>query len=194
MDLLTAGLLVVGLFLSKKNVVKQTRGSQEIITRCPPILDPVTKNPIDLKTEKGQKVFQTYLQFYLKDFISKTKDDWNYILPTQLKSELEKGNPNNLFLLDVRRPEDYAKGHIPGTKNIFWLTLMDPLNIAKLPRNREIIVICYVGHTASQTLVLLKLLGFKARVLKFGMGISPQADVKVAGWTNLGFPVARDLI
>jgi rhodanese-related sulfurtransferase len=60
-------------------------------------------------------------------------------------------------------------------------------NINKLPKNKEIIIICYVGHTASQVLVMLKLLGYKARVLKFGIGESPTKGVKIAGWKNYGY-------
>ena len=52
---------------------------------------------------------------------------------------------------------------------------------------KKIIIICYVGHTASQVLVMLKLLGYKAKVLKFGMGESPSKEVPVAGWNKYGF-------
>ena len=56
-------------------------------------------------------------------------------------------------------------------------------------QNKKILVICYVGHTASQVLVILKLLGYNAKVLKFGMGLSPAVGVPVAGWTDYGLPV-----
>jgi len=108
----------------------------------------------------------------------------DYILPQELHGK----NPNDYFILDVRNPKDYKKGHIPGTTmNIFWLDLMKPENLNKLHKNKEIIIICYLGHTASQVLVLLKLLGYNARVLKFGLGISPKKSVPVAGWINYGY-------
>ena len=68
---------------------------------------------------------------------------------------------------------------------------MQPKNLAKLPRNKEIILICYVGHTSSQILVMLKLLGYKVRSLKFGMGVSPSKEVKIAGWTSYGYETYR---
>lgn len=114
---------------------------------------------------------------HFHEYLLKTKDDWNYVTPKQF-AEMDK---SNIFILDVRKPDDYAKGHITDSTNIFWLELMQPQNLSKLPRDREIVVVCYVGHTASQILVLLKLLGYKAKVLKFGMGISPQKGVPVAG-------------
>lgn len=121
----------------------------------------------------------------LSKFIDSVKDDWNFIIPTELKVDLMKGK--NYFLLDTRKPEDYAKGHIEGAINIFWLDILKPENLKKLPRDRRIIICCYVGHTASQVLVMLRLLGFDARVLKFGMGRSPVVGVPVAGWENYGF-------
>jgi len=50
-------------------------------------------------------------------------------------------------------------------------------------------LICYVGHTSSQALVLLKMLGYKVVAVKFGYGKSPVFGVPVAGWLNYNFPV-----
>lgn len=97
---------------------------------------------------------------------------------------------SNIFILDVRKPEDYRRLHIRNSVNIFWLELMKPGNLERLPRDKPIIIVCYVGHTASQILVLLKLLGYNAKVLKYGMGIYPQKDVFNAGLVN--FPFQRD--
>jgi len=120
----------------------------------------------------------------LRSFLSDTGDDWNYITPEELEKDLD--NPD-WFLLDVRKPEAYDEGHIPGAVNIFWLDLLDKENLEKLPKDKTIVVICYVGHTASQALTILKLLGYKVVALKFGMGISPVEGVPVAGWTDFGF-------
>ena len=118
-------------------------------------------------------------------YLEATNDGWNYILP----QELHKEDLTKYYILDVRKPEDYKKGHIKGAHNIFWLDLMKRKNIEKLPRNKKIIIVCYVGHTASQLVVMLKLLGFNARALKFGMGISPNKKVPIAGWSTLGYDV-----
>jgi len=42
-------------------------------------------------------------------------------------------------------------------------------NLAKLPKDRQIVVYCYTGHTASQITALLNILGYDAVNLKFGM-------------------------
>ena len=122
------------------------------------------------------------------EYLQKSQYDWNYVLPENLR-EMDK---TKIFILDVRKPEDYKKGHIKGSVNIFWLDLMKQENLKKLPMDKEIILVCYVGHTASQVLVLLKLLGYNAKVLKFGMGQSPTVGVPVAGWGNYGFEIVTE--
>lgn len=117
-------------------------------------------------------------------YLHETDDGWNYILPT----DLHNMDRSNLFILDVRKPEDYKAGHIPGAVNIFWLDLMKDENIKKLPKDKEIIIVCYVGHTASQLVVMLKLLGYNVKALKFGMGVPPNKG-QVAGWLTLGYEV-----
>lgn len=161
---------------------------KKVSSQCPPVIDPKTMEQCDLRSEKGQRLMKNLMRHHFDYFLEQTKDDWNYVLPSKLK-DMDK---SNLFLLDVRRKSDYDDGHIEGTTNIYWLDLMKPENLDRLPKDKTIVVICYLGHTASQVLVMLKLLGFKAVALKFGMGISPIEGVPVAGWTTLGYPVIKN--
>ena len=124
----------------------------------------------------------------LLDFIDSTQDDWNYITP----EKLNKRDKSKYYLLDVRTPEAFKEEYIKGAKNIFWMDVFKPENLKKLPKDKRIIVICYVGHTASQVMMGLRLMGYKASALKFGMGISPVEGVPVAGWTDFGFEVVKD--
>jgi rhodanese-related sulfurtransferase len=122
----------------------------------------------------------------LKSYLKEVNNNWNYITPPDLKKELDKDS-SKYFLLDIRKPEDFKKGHIKGTKNIFWKDLLD--NLDDIPKNKKIVLICYVGHTSSQMLVSLRLLGYDAVSLKFGMGISPVEGIPVAGWLDYGYPI-----
>lgn len=126
----------------------------------------------------------------LRQYVQNTKDDWNYITPLQFYEDyyLKK---KNYFLIDLRKKAEYDKFHIRGAKNIFWLDLLKDENLAKLPKDKTIFLICYVGHTSSQALVLLKLLGYDVVSIKFGYGISPAFKVPVAGWTQYNLPVYR---
>jgi len=86
---------------------------------------------------------------------------------------------NDPYILSVRTAEQYAKGHIPGAHNIPWREVFTEDNIATLPQNKQIVVYCYTGHTASQVTALLNVLGFDAMCLKFGMN-SWTTNVDVA--------------
>jgi len=126
----------------------------------------------------------------LQDYLKSVEDDWNYVLPTDLYDLIEK-NENPYSLIDLRRPEDYQRGHIPGAINIFWLDMLREDNVRRLPADKEILVYCYVGHTSSQVMVLLNLLGFRVKSLKFGMGISPDSKVEIKGWTGYNYPIKK---
>ena len=80
------------------------------------------------------------------------------------------------------------KMHIKGSKNIFWINILDEKNLKKLPKDKPIFLICYVGHTSSQVLTLLKMLGYNVISIKYGYGLSPIKDVPVAGWLDYGLP------
>lgn len=125
-----------------------------------------------------------------RSYLKNTQNDWNYITPERLKNLRDK-EKDDFFIIDLRRPEDYKKGHIPGAKNIFWLDILKEKNLKKLPKDKKILVYCYVGHTSSQVMTLLKLLGYDVVSLKFGMGISPSKGVPVAGWTDFGYKVTK---
>lgn len=119
----------------------------------------------------------------LREYLGNTKKDWNYITPTEFYNNYY-GKNKNYVLIDLRDEKEYNKYHIKGSKNIFWLDLLNDENLKKLPKNKKIFLICYVGHTSSQAMVLLKLLGYDVTSIKFGYGISPVKGVPVAGWVN----------
>jgi rhodanese-related sulfurtransferase len=123
---------------------------------------------------------------HFKDFLEDTKDDWNYITPSDFYKKYYHKNP---FILDLRHKKDFEQFHIKGATNIFWLDLLKENNIKRLPKNKKIFLICYVGHTSSQALVILKMLGYNVTSIKFGYGKSPVFDVPVAGWLSYNYPV-----
>ncbi len=76
---------------------------------------------------------------------------------------------NDPFVLSVRSASQYAKGHIPTAVNVPWREVAKQENLAKLPKDKQIVVYCYTGHTGSQVTALLNILGYDAINLKFGM-------------------------
>jgi rhodanese-related sulfurtransferase len=132
----------------------------------------------------------TELKLKLEEYISSTKSDWNYITPMDFyhKYHTNKKESGKYILVDLREKSVYDKYHVKGAINIFWLDLLKEENLKKLPKDKIIFLICYVGHTSSQALVLLKLLGYKVVSIKFGYGISPVFEVPVAGWLDFNYP------
>ncbi len=82
------------------------------------------------------------------------------------------------FVLSIRSPDHYAKGHVEGSINIPWREIAKEENLKKLPKDKKIVVVCYTGHTASQTTMFLNLLGYEAYAMKFGM-MGYNADPEV---------------
>jgi len=142
----------------------------------------------ELATDQAQSTNK--MEDKISQYISKVDKNWNYITPEDLKKKIDNDQTDDLFLLDIRKPDDFQKGHIEGTINIFWLDLFKPENLEKLPKDKTIVLICYVGHTASQTMTLLRLLGYNVVTLKYGMGISPVEGIPVAGWKALDLPIS----
>jgi len=88
------------------------------------------------------------------------------------------GKDAGYFILSVRKPDDYAKGHVTGSVNIPYAQIATEENLKKLPTDKKIVVICYTGHTASQVTMFLNQLGYDAYAMKFGMmGWTADKDV-----------------
>ncbi|MEW6326530.1 MAG: rhodanese-like domain-containing protein [Thermodesulfobacteriota bacterium] len=76
---------------------------------------------------------------------------------------------DEFFVLDIRSNKDYCAGHIAGAVNIPFEDVAKPENLAQLPVDMPILVVCYTGHTASQINSILNMLGYNAWTLRFGM-------------------------
>jgi rhodanese-related sulfurtransferase len=123
-----------------------------------------------------------------RHFLESIPDDLNYITSPQLIEILNR-RPGEVFLLDNRTPEAYSRGHIPGAVNIWLKDVLKPENLEKLPKDKTIVVCCWVGHTASQLLACLQMLGFSAVGLKYGMGEPANPHEPRDGWLDLKYPI-----
>jgi rhodanese-related sulfurtransferase len=88
-------------------------------------------------------------------------------------------NLSNYYVIDVRAAADYADGHIPGAVNS---PLADVVTAAEAaPAGKTIITVCYAGQAAGHATAALRMMGYDARTLKWGMsGWNPENDV----WTS----------
>ncbi|MBN2794619.1 MAG: rhodanese-like domain-containing protein [Clostridia bacterium] len=87
------------------------------------------------------------------------------------------------YLLSIRSAKDFEASHIKGAANLPFGTDMFA-GFATLPKDKKVVVYCYSGQTAGQTVAALRVLGYDAVSLKGGMGVGANAPF---GWTNKGF-------
>lgn len=105
---------------------------------------------------------------------------------------------DDFFLLDVRTPAEFNADTVPGAVNILMANLAKAENLAKLPLDKPILVICNTGHTASISNAVLGVLGYDAWTLRFGM-MSWRASTKTKVWSpkysqqifGAGYPVQK---
>ncbi|MFM7108067.1 MAG: FAD-dependent oxidoreductase [Planctomycetaceae bacterium] len=80
--------------------------------------------------------------------------------------EVLQGVPADAFLLDVRTPEEFAAGHVPGAVNV----PVDELRgrLGELPRDRRVLCYCQVGQRGYLATRILVQRGFAAHNLGGG--------------------------
>ncbi|MEX1998944.1 MAG: metalloregulator ArsR/SmtB family transcription factor [Gemmatimonadales bacterium] len=88
---------------------------------------------------------------------------------------------DDVTLLDVRPPDEYAQGHIPGAISVPLSDL--PRHLDTLPRDRQVVAYCRGAYCvlAVEAAALLARTGFTVRRLAHGM----------PDWAARGFPVER---
>ncbi|MGY0373998.1 rhodanese-like domain-containing protein [Clostridium sp. JNZ J1-5] len=139
------------------------------------------------KVEINPEIKNAIAKYYagLKDVKGTTYASYK-ISEDDAKKLLDAKDPKIVFL-SIRSAEDFAKGHIEGALNIPWGKGMET-KFNTLPKDKKIIVYCYTGQTAGQTVAGLKLLGYDAVSLNGGMGTKANAP---SGWGNKSFPVVK---
>ena len=110
-------------------------------------------------------------------FTAAAENSNNIIADTDAQALIDAGT---VTVLDVRRAEDYAAGHIEGAVNIPFGAGMD---FSDVPTNQQVVVTCYTGQTAGQTVAVLRMMGYNAVSLKGGMN---------NGWNADALPVVTD--
>lgn len=89
-----------------------------------------------------------------------------YVTPVAVKTWQEE---KEVVFLDVREPDEFAAGHLPGARNIVWTEVASL--IGQLPKDRPIVTYCiHSAHRAPEAAKTLRSLGFEnAYVLEGGI-------------------------
>ena len=75
------------------------------------------------------------------------------------KGVREYRNTNRAVLLDVRTPQEYREGHIPGSKNV-PLQQLDKISSVADNKNVPLFVYCYSGGRSRQAASMLQHMGY----------------------------------
>jgi len=125
-------------------------------------------------------------------------------VPLVAIDELE-ARASDVLLLDVREPEEYAHGHVPGALNLPQAELATRLD--ELPRDRSIYVVCQSGYRALRAAQFLKQSGIEhvanvsggtgawqaaGKPLAFGNTDVAQPRVVESEWAHAGGPPLGD--
>jgi hydroxyacylglutathione hydrolase len=86
-------------------------------------------------------------------------EDGDAIDVDALASELSAGGPEAPLVIDVRQAAEFEAGHVPGAVHIGAGELPEMLD--RLPRDREIALICASGYRSSVAASLLRAGGFE---------------------------------
>jgi rhodanese-related sulfurtransferase len=95
-------------------------------------------------------------------------------------TELDGPLPEGVALVDVREPEEYRAGHVPGAVNVPQSELAGHLD--ELRQHRALYTICQGGHRSNRAAQFLAQVGF-TNVTNVTGG--------TAAWIAAGHPVER---
>ena len=80
-------------------------------------------------------------------------------------------------LIDVREPDEFASGHVPGARLVPLSTV--PAELPQLPSGEPVYVICEVGGRSAHAAIFLTQRGIDARNVEGG----------TQAWIAAGYPL-----
>ena len=94
--------------------------------------------------------------------------------------EHQAKHPQHLFVLDVRSPEEFKEGHVPGAVNVPYDQIASRL--ADVPKDKDVVLYCRTGRRA----------GIAAEVLQAnGYTRLSHLEGDMTAWVEKGRPVEK---
>jgi rhodanese-related sulfurtransferase len=110
-----------------------------------------------------------YAQLFAPALDKATAKELHYLKPEGFLNQMKTGAP--LVAVDIRTPLETAVFTmvLPGSMSIPLNELFRPANLARLPQDRPVVVLCHSGLRAGMAVVALRQIGFdQAFVLQGG--------------------------
>jgi rhodanese-related sulfurtransferase len=158
--------------LRAARLVETRRDGKHVIYRlADPQVGALARNLVGVAQSRLAEVSQIARVFFAH------RDELSPVGLAELRRRLRRAE---VVLLDVRPPDEFAAGHIPGAQNVPLADL--PRALKSLPRDREIVAYCRGPYCvlAPEAVALLSRRHFRARRLAAGF---PE-------WRDAGLPVA----
>ena len=89
--------------------------------------------------------------------------------------------PDDLVVLDVRTPEEFAEGHLEGAVLVDYYEPDFADQLAALDTDVPYLVYCHSGNRSGQALGVMEQLGFASAV---------DIDGGIVAWSDAGLPVS----
>jgi rhodanese-related sulfurtransferase len=125
----------------------------------------------------------------LADFVTEALSHITVVPPEEVMRRLRAPDLEGWSIVDVREPDEFAEGHLPGARNSprgFLEVRADLEHYKRDPwfedRARPIVVYCGGGHRSALAARTLEQMGF-TRVESMAEGWT--------GWTERGYPTQK---
>jgi len=114
------------------------------------------------------------------DMVTKAKASVQKVSAADVKAMIDK--KEKVILLDVRDPQEFAGGHLPGAMNISRGTLEFVVFNKITDQNAKIVVYCKTAARSALATKTLNDLGYKNAILM---------NASYEDWIKAGYPVER---
>ena len=106
----------------------------------------------------------------LLERLSQAKEQRDWQMPAAIVYKMIKEKKQDFLIVDVRPvPPGQHGGKIEGSIPIPYYDIMKPENLEKLPKDKKLILVCVTGQTQNLPIVPLRVLGYEAYTMAFGM-------------------------
>lgn len=113
------------------------------------------------------------------ELVAAAKSQLRAVAPAELKSRLDGGE--KLVLIDVREPDEWARGVIPGAHPVAR-GVLEPQVDGRLPRDATLVLYCAAGGRSALAGRSLQEMGFSA---------VENLEGGFDAWARAGLPVER---
>jgi rhodanese-related sulfurtransferase len=117
-----------------------------------------------------------YLYFVVIAVSCKAQNNMNSLEPEAFKNELLK---TNIILIDVRTPDEFSEGHLPGAVNIDFYDDNFSGLIKEKASGKTVYLYCALGNRSAKAVKSLEKKNVKSVHLKGG----------IEAWKNAGFEI-----